>query len=263
MTVCIAAVCRTDAGPRVVLCTDQKAGSALGSAETALKQRTLGRNWISLTAGSESGIEALISVYRAQLNKMGQPNRQNIDEVIRAPISQRKRQLAEEYVQAKLAVSYEYFLDQGREKLPPDMFNDIIRSIASLNLDADFVIAGFISGFPDIYSVNSKGMVCATDEFAVAGEGGYLASAALLRRGQNNILTLEQTLYNVYEAKKYAEAVGSVGKSTVLSVLAPERSDMMTISVYTELAEMFSKYGPQSLPNDIKLTAPYFLGAGA
>ena len=58
MTVCIAAICdeNTD-DKKIVVCTDRKISSALGSSETILKSRALGfEDWRCLTAGSEPDI---------------------------------------------------------------------------------------------------------------------------------------------------------------------------------------------------------------
>ena len=58
MTVCIAAACRDGSGPKIVLCTDKKSSSSLGSAETARKAVKLAMNWWCLTAGTEADILA-------------------------------------------------------------------------------------------------------------------------------------------------------------------------------------------------------------
>jgi hypothetical protein len=57
------------------------------------------------------------------------------------------------------------------------------------------------------------------EDFAVAGEGAYLAQASLLNRGQFNMKEFEESVYAVWEAKKFAEGAPSVGPATSLSVL--------------------------------------------
>jgi len=74
--------------------------------------------------------------------------------------------------------------------------------------------------------IDGSGGVNIREDFAVAGEGGYLAQTALLHRQHSETTgSLEETMYCVFEAKKYAERVASVnsvthGKGAVMWVWA-------------------------------------------
>ena len=58
---------------------------------------------------------------------------------------------------------------------------------------------------------------------------------------------LNQTVYCVYEAKKYAERVSSVGKATFLVVVRPNGSStMLAAKGRLYLDEQFAKYGPHA-----------------
>ena len=83
------------------------------------------------------------------------------------------------------------------------------------------------------------------------GEGRYLAESALMHREQDESTSLNLTLYNVHEAKKYAERVASVGKTTTMVVLWPDRARVITSAGRTFLSERFEKYGPQQVPDDL------------
>ena len=71
--------------------------------------------------------------------------------------------------------------------------------------------------------------------------------------------SLELTLYNVYEAKKFAESVGSVGLRTHISIISEDGSSQLTsVNVDRQLEACYSKYGPKPLPEDLKFKGEYY-----
>jgi hypothetical protein len=127
-------------------------------------------------------------------------------------------------------------------------------------LETDLIIAGFVDKSVEIYQTDAKGNAWPVEDFAVIGEGAYLAEATLMRRAQSSMRTLDETLYNVFEAKKYAESVGSVGPATSLMVLHTDGECRgVNSNVRVQLKSLFSEYGPKALPKGFKLGEPFFV----
>jgi hypothetical protein len=63
-----------------------------------------------------------------------------------------------------------------------------------------------------IIHADEDGKVVVVEDFAVIGDGGYLAQSVLLHREHTDRKSLEQTIYTVYEAKRYAEGSRTVGR---------------------------------------------------
>ncbi len=61
MTICIAAACNSshEGGTKIILCTDWQQSSQIGSAETLHKQSWLPGEWVCLTAGETTDINAV------------------------------------------------------------------------------------------------------------------------------------------------------------------------------------------------------------
>ena len=117
-------------------------------------------------------------------------------------------------------------------------------------MDAECILAGFLSnGFP-ILVLARQGNVCICDDFAVAGEGSYLAQSVLLHREHTEVFPLERGVYSVFEAKKYAERVSSVGKMTYLGILRPDKPLLFSAGD-DGLDNMFQQYGPKPLGKDL------------
>ncbi len=258
MTVCIAAACtgtaNGDKERKIILCTDQKSSSALGSAETARKEIPLGNKWRCLTSGDEADILALVRLYRTQFADAENLKAETIDASMKAPLHQRKAELAEEYVRRRFAMSHSDFLRYGKERLPAEIFYDATQMISQLRLKAELIIAGFINGDAEIYYTDSAGEARAASHFAVVGEGEYVAHSSLLRRAQDDWTTMKTSLYNVYEAKRLSEAVGSVGRKTFMAVISPtERRRLTSLEFDKKLKTWYKKFGPQPIPDEGEL----------
>ena|SRR6266481_2689188 len=97
---------------------------------------------------------------------------------------------------------------------------EISWEIKNHNSGAELIVVGYLSGSPRIFKVSGD-LVWSCDDFAVIGSGTYIAESTLSIRGQSSFTNLETTIYSVYEAKRMAENVLTVGKKTILFILRP------------------------------------------
>jgi hypothetical protein len=87
------------------------------------------------------------------------------------------------------------------------------------------------------------------EDFSVVGEGGFLAQASLLSRGHNEMETFGRALYSVFEAKKFAQGVRSVGTATSLSVLHQDgRHNLISTKGREALEKLYEQCGPKEIP---------------
>ncbi|TAJ97422.1 MAG: hypothetical protein EPO41_03180 [Reyranella sp.] len=261
MTVCIAVRCQDKDVEKIVLCTDRKASTALGSAETAFKQYDISNGWWCLGSGDEPDIIALVHLYRTQFRQATtEPTRDTIFDFLKVPLRQRKAALCEDYIQSRFAISYDNFIKEGKGRFPPDQFYGTMQAILELELKASLVIAGYVEHkHAVVFTTDGYGMLRPTGDFAVGGEGGYIAQSSLLRRQCIKYQSLHEALYLAYEAKTLAESVGSVGSETLITVLGPKSWHVINDSAIEQMAEMFTKYGPQPV-GDVNLKGTIFLG---
>jgi hypothetical protein len=218
------------------------------------------KGWRVLTAGDEPDILALVKFYRLRFkNHPENRSAETIDESMRWPLRQRKKQLSDDYTYSHFNMPYDEFLAFGKAKLPEESFKNAVRDVAAIRLKANLIVAGFIDGSPEIYWTDEDGSAHPLNDFAVIGEGQYLAQSTLMRREQESRTTLHETLYNVFEAKKYSEAVGSVGTSTFLGILSADgKRELTSYSVDRQLREWYNEYGPRDLPGSFSLKGPVY-----
>jgi hypothetical protein len=265
MTVCIAAVCdeNTD-DPKIVICTDGKAGGALGSAEMTLKIRTVGdRGWRCLTSGADTDILACLPLFRKQFRAPVIDDETNVLGLVRAALFERKRDKAQEIIQGKFAIPYSEFLATGKSRLPDDVFRSATTEVELTQLEAEFILAGYDANeYPMLIKTDKKCSAWIKEDFVVAGDGAYLAQASLLNRGHENVQSLNRTIYTVFEAKRFAEGVPTVGKETYLMVLhRNEKMEMLGLGGEEFLDAKCKELGRQPI-SGIKLKPEFFTPIG-
>lgn len=265
VTVCIAATCdaATD-DPKIVVCFDRKMSSSLGSPEVGLKLRSLVPNrWRCLTSGTETDILATVRLLERSLIRAdgGQP--EGIDEAkflpaTRAALNERKREKTEEYIQGKYGISCESFLANGRTQLPEDLFRHSVAEIEMIRIEAEFIIVGYLLGFPALIRTDTKCGASIRENFVAIGEGAYLAQASLLNREQRDLNSLGETIYGVFEAKKFAEGAPTVGKATGVSIFHKDGTqEFITGEGLVFLDQTHAKLTRRSIP-ELEIKAEYF-----
>jgi 20S proteasome alpha/beta subunit len=261
MTVGIAATCdyATD-DPKVMLCSDWQVTSELGASQTHYKEFELGMGWHCLYAGLPPSARILVHGFRQKIKE----HKKEIDEtnvlpIIQSALNERKFNLCNEFVQGRFAMSYDLFMKIGRTNLPEDRFLSAVHSIENILLGAEFLIVGFISGYPVIVQTDQRCGASIKESFACIGEGSYLAHASLMHRQHDELAVLGTALYSVYEAKKWAERNRTVGDATSVDLLYRDGSrKMLTVNGLNLLDEKFAEYGPKEVPGDLALPKEIF-----
>ena len=249
MTICIAAVCRTDPEPGIVLCTDGKSGNVLGSHEEVLKDRDMPCGWRCLTSGSDDEIYGLLPLFRREIGKLVPLiDETNIKPAIEESLRARKAQKADAYTMTKWGLSFEQFR-RARNDFPESEFRTDMETIGRDMINADCLLAGFLSdGAPMLLQAHGTFGVAIRENYAVAGSGSELAQSVMQHREYYESASITEALYKVYEAKRYAERVATVGKRTFLSVIkVGEPIRAVSDQGYAYLTTQFERFGPQPI----------------
>lgn len=257
MTICIAAVC--DDGPHqvIILCADTKGSSPLGTTHLSSKQSNLGDDWACLSAGSEDECNAMLPIFRQAFTETDVKDETKIVERVQSCLRKRKIEKANDFTGGKWGLSYEEFR-RARSDFPQDQFDRDMAEIANFSLGADFIIAGFLEdAFPILLETDRTGAVKIRENYCVIGEGSYLAQASLMHRDHTEHHPFARALYCVFEAKKYAERISTVGPETRFTIFAAGVSPLtITPEAEAHLSDMFEKHGPKELVEDEHQSVP-------
>lgn len=261
VTLCIAASCQEEGKPRIVLCTDWKSGSSLGSSQTADKLRWIKKrpNWLALTSGTVNCIESLIRHFRSSLENIDDIREENAERIFESIARSHLFKRKSDCVEIELGVTYEYFRTHREEFTPQDQA-DIFAKVRKTNLSASLLIVGWIPvargyPYPLICKIETNGSTAICPDFGAVGEGRFVATPSLLRRELDSGVSLKRAVYQLYESKTMAEIVPSVGEDTSIDIFYPDgalKSLSEKKGAYKYLDRKLKLYGPK--PRITRLT---------
>lgn len=261
MTICIAGGAAYNSDDRcIILCTDWLVSGAVGGSEVMLKQKLLPKGFFCLTSGEEGHMLELTRVLKPKIRNIQAPFfEDSVLTAVKDALFDRKKEIADDYIKSRFAMSYQDFYQTGAKNMPPDLFRETMAHINRLDIKTDFVVAGFTDKFGIIIEASADGEASIREEFATVGSGSHLATASLLHRQYTDVNPVPLCLYEIYEAKKYSERTPTVGKRTSLSILTPggmlrrvNHEGLLALEGY------FEKYGPQKVPYEFSFDNKLF-----
>ena len=253
MTICIAAVARDESGDPIILsCADRLASSPLGSAETAMKIHPMACGWDIMGAGSEPDIIALVELIRSKFRGTDTHDK-NFDEdvalkKVRAALLERKHQKADDIITSRYGISYDELRKTGAKEFPPDIFREAMWEVRDCPVDADLIVYGFTGYGQATIIESSGGKAHISEPFAIIGSGAYLAQSVMMHRAYAELMEIDKAAYVIWEAKKYAEGVRSVGTDVTMLKSAPDGSRLMLRDAAKKWGDkQFRRFGPRPI----------------
>lgn len=224
MTLCMAAACMDRGKPRLVISSDWKVETATYSVENANKFFWIGDSWVCLIAGNGSRALELIKTYRiaffALYEQKVKISKENIFDLVKQPLIIHKRKLVEEYIGLRLGISYQEFMETGKNRLPEKQFEQMCSDVVNIGFDCWLLLCTFQEGDSFIFRIHPNGDCELCENFAAIGSGTDIAEASFCQREHQEDLPLGQGIFHVYEAAALGARAPGVGESTI-SVLSP------------------------------------------
>jgi 20S proteasome alpha/beta subunit len=251
LTLCIAAACEDEKGRyRVVIGTDwMGTGEISAGADIQDKLYWINDDIAVLVSGVVTRAVELRDAYRAALANMKTQGEKltfkNIRKFIKAGPRLLKKDIADEVVTFATGLDFESFRKAVKNgEIPPSVATGVFRAIEQKNLECEVIIVAFVGKEPYIFQVEQSGHVEERDNFALIGEGTYVAEAALYFRKHESSDSAAVAFYNVWEALYMAaRRVGTVSKTHSIDILIPpgERSTHVDVYYLTNSGFKFMK----------------------
>jgi ATP-dependent protease HslVU (ClpYQ) peptidase subunit len=269
MTLCIAATCVDEKDNScIVIASDFKA--EVGDFAGAEIQQKLNwlypASWPVLVAGTASDGHDIVATFREKFNRKG-ITEANARDRIMAALLEHKRKFTNEYVKATTNLDFDYFRD-NKDKIDPTVWSKVWGNIGKIKSDFSLILCSFTAGVPLMFQVDgdfsampTEQLVVQDENFLAIGTGRTIANSMLCFRGQNNDMRLGNTVYNVFEAMRFArqgQAPG-VGKIHAFSILTPRKNGTLVARRLKGKGIDFLKkqydesFGPKSILRELKL----------
>lgn len=236
MSVAVAAIAYNlslDKRPTIVLCSDTRLSYAhSGSNELGVKLLPVGWGWLAQLAGDPGAARDAIARVSKAFDSITDPTRMSqVLDAIQAGI--------DDYKESPL--------------FRPDAI--------------ELLFSGFVGNSPMLLHLEPSLQLRDPSHHCAIGEGAIAATLMLNYRGRAVGSTTDNAIYCVYEAKRFAESITSIGRTSFLLVQTPTKNisrERVTCafvgsSGLARLDTYYEQYGPQPIgaldfsPDDIVL----------
>ena len=227
MTLCLAAICIEPGDSndyRIVFGADRRAEASWVGGDVAFKFYWITKGWAALIAGDTSKSLDFLSTARAAFESDPTPvSRNNVFDRFNDISCTHKEKLCQRFIRQQLGISFDQFMNQSEDELPPDLRGRLFHEMGQLEYGCELLVLGFnkhtlhsgdVTFEPNIIEIDRYGEVSMHQNFAAIGTGAVIATSTLYQRGQSAFSSLESTIYRMYEAShlayKSAPGVGEI-----------------------------------------------------
>jgi hypothetical protein len=223
MTICIAASCA--AARAIVVASDRMLSAPFLTLEfdhPDAKIDEISTSCVALSAGDALTSHEVLSEDSGPAGQLHDPDISDFVSQIRQRFVAARKRLANEQILEPRGLSFEQFYQRGGiSSLPPDLAMMIDDEIQRMRLDVSIIVAGVDRAGPHIFSIEDPGTSACYDRLSyhAIGSGHRHAMLSLVAHNQHLRMGLNQTVFNVFCAKKAAEAAPGVGQATEMRII--------------------------------------------
>ena len=245
MTICIAANC--DKRTAVVVASDRMLSAPFLTLEfdhPEAKIDQLSKTCVGLTAGDALVATDLYAGSAGLANQLQDPQVQLIAENIKKRFVDIRKNLINERVFQPRGLSLDDFYLGGMIKhIPSDLAMLLDSQVQQGRLEASIIVAGVDGSGAHIYGVEDPGTSACYDRlgYHATGSGHRHALLNLVSARQHWTLGINQTVHNVFEAKKQAELAQGVGIATEMHVITASGIRILTADDLNALGALHKK----------------------
>lgn len=220
MTVCIVAI--NQKHKLIAFATDRMVTATFPPIEfehSLPKLTKLNNYCIALSAGDAIIGKEVFDAVSEILQKTNPPIAQ-ISEHVKEMYQRKRLQILEALHLRSRGINHKVFIEAGAKLLPPAIYAHIDHAFATFKLHLEAIIAGVDELGAKIYGVRNPGLVDCYNSigFHAIGSGSMHALVSLIQTYAPEISIVE-TMYSVFRAKKVAEVAPGVGEETDLGIV--------------------------------------------
>ena len=170
----------------MVFCADKRVESDTGSAEIEEKIRWISDRWYVLAAGPLDETQELIEIYRAHL-KQASIDTGSVLEELRIPPRILRRRMAEALIHQRVALSYEEFLEVGKDQLQEEVYRQLAYDVTQQRIDAELLLVGYVPRVDTKKVSNFEAYLCRSGDIFSRRHFAAIGSGELLSQSQRSI----------------------------------------------------------------------------
>ena len=221
MTICIAANCADG----IVVTSDRMISApflALEFDHPTSKIEAISNTCVVLTAGDALATDDILIGGMSMADQLQNPLIRDLADHLRIQFVSARRRLIDQRILEPHGFSFVSFYQEGGiNRLPPDLAVMLANDIQQFRLGVSMIVSGVDRSGPHIFAIEDPGVCTCYDRlgYQAIGSGAPHALRTLVENIQHRQIPIEQTLFNVYTAKRAAEVAPGVGTTTDIWVI--------------------------------------------
>ena len=199
---------------------------------------------VALTSGDALAAQDVLAEGAGFAGQLQNPFITNFADQIRQKFVEARRRLANEQVLEPRGMNFVDFYQGGAiTRLPPDLGMVIDHAIQSLQLGVSVILAGVDQTGAHIFTIEDPGTTACFDRlgYHAIGSGHRHALLTLVSHSQHKSADINRTVFNVYAAKRAAEAAPGVGQATEMRVITKAGVQVVGADVLAKLQPLYDK----------------------
>lgn len=236
MTICISAICTENDEEHIVFAVDHMITTGIGEFEhNSNKYALINENTVAMLSGRTLLTEYLLN------DDYSDKSYSEIQIIIEDKFKQKRLELIQKEILDVYSIDFDFVKEILRNKILNEFQNQILIGITKVKLNTAILLIGFEENNAKISEISETGIESFNQiNFHTIGSGSIQAQNTLLFQNHSKGNDLKTTLYNVYKAKKNAEAMQGVGKETDIGYLNKKCMKMLNDDDIKILDEIYN-----------------------
>jgi len=204
----------------------------------------IGNTCVALTAGNALMAHDVMSAGPGFAAQLSNPLVSHFASHIRENFVKARRRVASEQILEPRGLSFsDFYQGGGITRLPTDLAMVIDNHIQQMGLGVSILLAGIDQSGAHIYNIEDPGTSYCYDRvgYQAIGSGHRHALLTLISQNQHSTTGLNQTVFNVYCAKREAESAPGVGTATEIRVITQDEIKSLQSAELDALAPLYDR----------------------
>ncbi|NBC32483.1 MAG: hypothetical protein GVY13_07380 [Alphaproteobacteria bacterium] len=252
MTICIAATCHD--GQAIVVASDKMLTAPFLTVEfdhQDAKIDVINDHCVALSAGDALCVQDVLAGGWGAASQLQNPTTELLAEQIKKQFSEVRKKRVSDLVLATRNLDFDEFYHGGMiSRLPPELAMLIDSEVQRYNLNSSIIVAGVDPSGAHIFGIEDPGTIACFDRlgYHAIGSGYRHALLRLVAERQHVTTSINETVFNVFCAKKAAELAPGVGLATSMHLVTRAGNQSIEQSVLDELGPIYEKRMRPHLP---------------
>ena len=224
MTICISASCND--GRTIVVASDRMLTAPFLTVEfdhQDAKIYQIGRNCVALSSGDALCVQEILVGGVGAASQLQNPLVKTLADQIKMQFCEVRKQRINDLFLGPRGVDFDSFYQRGMiNQFPQDLSMFIDSQVQKYKLETMILVAGVDDSGAHIYCVEDPGALSCFDRlgYHAIGSGHRHAVLKLVALGQHQQKSINETIFNVYCAKRVAELAPGVGQATSMKIVS-------------------------------------------